>query len=129
MLKRTAEEKHHLGTRFAFCKPQPDKIAFVHHNGMVSVWDIGQYEHLVDMPAHVTMPSAGRFRSVDWSPDGAEIAIVGGDRYLRLWHNGMVQPPISAHYDIVNVARWSPDGHLLATGGEDGRVNIWLRDY
>lgn len=129
VLKRAAEEENHFGTRFAFCKPQPDKIAFAHHSGMVSIWDIGQQKHLVDMPSHNMMPSGGRFRSVDWSPDGKEIAVVGGDSYLRLWRDGMVQPPILAHNDIVNVTRWSPNGRLLATGSDDGRVKIWLRDH
>ncbi len=129
VLKFTADKKHQFGTRFAFCKPQPDKIAFAHDSDNISIWDIKQQTHLLDMPMHEPMPSEGRFRSVDWSPDGTEIAIVGGDNYLRLWQDGVVQPLISAHEDFVNVARWSSDGRLLATGSEDGCVKIWIRDH
>lgn len=129
VLKFTADEKHQLGARFAFCKPQPDKIAFAHDSGKISIWDIKQLQHLLDMPAHEPMPPEGRFRSVDWSPNGKEIAVVGGDGYLRLWQDGVVQPLILAHNDLINLARWSPDGWMLATGGEDGYIKIWLRDH
>ncbi len=64
--------------------------------------------------------------AVDWSPDGARLAI-GGDEGVveiltlegrRLWLRGEYRRPV---YDV----RWSPDGRRLASAAHDGTINIW----
>lgn len=72
--------------------------------------------------------------SVDWSPNGAQIATGSDDHTIVIWDVG---PPIvyakqlHAHYGRVKAVKWSPNGTWLAaayddlSGNEDFNVAIW----
>jgi WD40 repeat protein len=67
--------------------------------------------------------SVGR---VVFSPGGKSLALVGGDRVVRIWQieTGMELAAFPCP-DQTTVAAFSPDGKLLAAGSKDGSVRIW----
>jgi WD40 repeat protein len=61
------------------------------------------------------------------SPDGAMLAVGGGDGTLRILHTAKAdaRDPLSiAIHDEINQVVFSPDGTLVATAGQDGRVAV-----
>ncbi|MGW0809816.1 hypothetical protein [Nonomuraea sp. NPDC002799] len=63
-----------------------------------------------------------------YSPDGATLAAISGDRVVRLWDAATGRPLgtlHSSHSDANAGLAFSPRGDLLATSDNDGYVQLW----
>ena len=71
------------------------------------------------------------WRSLDWSPDGRQIALTGEADGVTIVEAATGQ--VAAHWKVpayTNVIRWSPDGSHLAVGGWTGIVGPgWVYVY
>ena len=73
------------------------------------------------------------YEAMAWSPDGAQLALVGHAGDVVLWRVGAAasEPAFSAadalggHYDRVELLAWSPDGARLAVASSGGAVLEW----
>lgn len=73
----------------------------------------------------------GWVRSVDFHPNGKQLATGASDRTLRVWDwkdgRAAEQPEaqVKAHDGWVEAVCYSPDGAQIATAGFDGLVKVW----
>lgn len=62
--------------------------------------------------------------SVDWSPDGEQLAVGMSGDVLVIGVDG-THITLEGHNHHVRSVRWSPDGKQLASGSYDGTAIIW----
>lgn len=64
--------------------------------------------------------------SLAWSPDGAQVAVGGGEGRIHLidFATGNARL-LGEHAPGVIELAWQPKGALLASGGQDGSVRLW----
>ncbi|XP_039042080.1 dystrophia myotonica WD repeat-containing protein-like isoform X2 [Hibiscus syriacus] len=69
----------------------------------------------------------GSINSVAFSFDGAYLATVGRDGYLRVFDYSKEQLVCGgkSYYGAVLCCAWSMDGKYILTGGEDDLVQVW----
>ncbi|MEP0755868.1 hypothetical protein NDA03_27160, partial [Trichocoleus sp. Lan] len=68
----------------------------------------------------------GSVRSVNFSPDGKQLATSDSDGTVRLWDSsGKELAQFKGHQGSVWSVIFSPDGKQLATSGKDGTVRLW----
>ncbi|XP_073013072.1 uncharacterized protein [Typha latifolia] len=69
----------------------------------------------------------GSINSISFSADGAYLATVGRDGYLRVFDYSKVQLIFGgkSYYGALLCCTWSLDGKYLLTGGEDDLVQVW----
>ncbi|XP_071709744.1 probable catabolite repression protein creC [Rutidosis leptorrhynchoides] len=69
----------------------------------------------------------GSINSITFSSDGAYIAIVGRDGYLRVFDFKTEQLVCGgkSYYGALLCCSWSMDGKYILTGGEDDLVQVW----
>ncbi len=69
----------------------------------------------------------GAVYTVDYAPDGNQLASGGADRTVRIWdaHSPHCQRVLRGHTAEVNEVRFAPVGDVLASGSDDGTVRIW----
>lgn len=74
------------------------------------------------MPGH-----AEAVVSINFSPDGSQLASGSGDTTVRLWDLNTETPhfTLSAHKQWVLCVAWSPDGKKLASACKAGVIIIW----
>ncbi|KAJ8903103.1 hypothetical protein NDN08_006418 [Rhodosorus marinus] len=74
------------------------------------------------LPAH-----AEAILTVQFSPNGADLATGSGDTTVRLWDVSSQTPrrKLEGHKGWVLCVAWSPDANLLASGSMDSTVIIW----
>jgi WD40 repeat protein len=67
--------------------------------------------------------------SLDWSPDGQQIAIVGFDPVVWLWNQKDDQLiELRGHQDRVRRVAFNYSGNLLASVSDDYTVRLWTTD-
>lgn len=67
--------------------------------------------------------------TVDYRPDGTEIATAGVDRTIHLWHpDGSLARSLEGHQAIVRTVKYSPKGDRLVSAGDDLAIFLWRRD-
>ncbi|KAK2972139.1 hypothetical protein RJ640_007200 [Escallonia rubra] len=69
----------------------------------------------------------GPINSIAFSTDGAYIATVGRDGYLRVYDlkNEQLVCGGKSYYGALLCCAWSVDGKYVLTGGEDDLVQVW----
>ncbi|KAK9128143.1 hypothetical protein Syun_016940 [Stephania yunnanensis] len=72
----------------------------------------------------------GSINSISFSADGAYIATVGRDGYLRVFDYSKEQLicGVKSYYGALLCCAWSMDGKYILTGGEDDLVQVWSMD-
>ncbi|XP_038998776.1 dystrophia myotonica WD repeat-containing protein-like isoform X2 [Hibiscus syriacus] len=72
----------------------------------------------------------GTINSISFSFDGAYLATVGRDGYLRVFDYSKEQLVCGgkSYYGAVLCCAWSTDGKYILTGGEDDLVQVWSLD-
>ncbi|CAI9098039.1 OLC1v1034591C1 [Oldenlandia corymbosa var. corymbosa] len=72
----------------------------------------------------------GAVNSIAFSADGAYIATVGRDGYLRVfdYKNEQLICGGKSYYGALLCCAWSMDGKYILTGGEDDLVQVWSMD-
>ncbi|XP_009774946.1 putative catabolite repression protein creC [Nicotiana tabacum] len=72
----------------------------------------------------------GSINSVAFSTDGAYIATVGRDGYLRIfdYKNEQLIYGGKSYYGALLCCAWSMDGKYILAGGEDDLVQVWSMD-
>jgi WD40 repeat protein len=67
-----------------------------------------------------------KVNAVSISPDGAQVASVGGDRTLRIWEAERGHPlELFKRMHELTLVAWSPDGHTLLAAGGGGLFTGW----
>lgn len=84
------------------------------------IWDAqtGEMLHFLEM---------GSAQPINFSPDGQQVVIGGGDGSARVWDivTGELLLSLIGHERWVNVAIYSPDGKTILTASRDGDVRLW----
>ncbi|XP_059289824.1 probable catabolite repression protein creC isoform X2 [Lycium ferocissimum] len=72
----------------------------------------------------------GSINSIAFSTDGAYIATVGRDGYLRIfdYKNEQLICGGKSYYGALLCCAWSMDGKYVLAGGEDDLVQVWSMD-
>jgi WD40 repeat protein len=80
-----------------------------------------------DRDLRVIPPDLGYVYTLDWHPDGKEIAAAQGDRGMRIWDiaSSKVQHHLDIEGEIYTVA-WSPDGEHIASGQS---TPYWVQSF
>lgn len=64
--------------------------------------------------------------AVDWSPDGALVAVAWSIHEVDLLHVASQKPIITIERDrAIKALKFSPDGLMIAMGGEDKSVSVY----
>jgi WD40 repeat protein len=98
--------------------PDGGRVAFGSNGGLVKVWDVAAGQMLFEA-------RGGRFRNaaVEFSPDGAQIAIGGHDGARVL--NATTGAELQRFEGSASSVAFSPDGTQILVGGTDGAARLW----
>jgi WD40 repeat protein len=94
--------------------------------GRVTIWDLK-----TATPAKLLTNVLGAVDDLKFSPDGATLAVAGGQPSargdLRLFRvaDWSLTATLGGHTDVVSSVAFSPDGTKLASAGFDKTVRIW----
>lgn len=110
--------------RYMF-NPEPARLAIIHEDGRVELWDVEAREQIRDWTPHPRP-----LTDFLYSPDGELLVTVAGDAAIWDGETGEALLTLPANASDVAHRRsvaFSPDGRLLATNGADapGDVIIW----
>ncbi|WP_405541043.1 WD40 repeat domain-containing protein [Streptomyces phaeochromogenes] len=99
--------------------------------GTVRLWDVADPARPTALGGPLASLKSAAMTAA-FSPDGRTLAVVSGDRKLRLWQvgpTGAAQPPAEqlATYPgyFPSALAYSPDGNTLATGDTNGEIRLW----
>ena len=106
---------------------RPDgRILAVGSYGKVVLWD---FDKLV--PKHILTNVLGAVNDLKFSPDGALLAVAGGQPSargeIRLFNpeTGQMVAHLGGHHDVVYSVSFSRDGKQLASASFDRTVRVW----
>ncbi|MEO8956981.1 MAG: serine/threonine-protein kinase [Ktedonobacteraceae bacterium] len=76
---------------------------------------------------HILRGHTNTVTSVNWSPDGTQLASGSRDNTARLWSGASEQSILTyrGHSSTVFTVAWSRAGHLIASGSKDKTVQVW----
>jgi len=82
---------------------------------------------LKELAAHSQFDKNHAIKSAAFSPDGKRLAVVLGDKTVRIWDakSGHQIAVLRGHTDEVNDAKFSPDGNLVITASDDDTAQLW----
>src|SRR5262249_5554367 len=104
-------------------RPIGDRLAVACEGKTVHVFDMYTGERRLSTPRGALRADANH---LVFSPDGARLAIAGGDGIARIWDaadgSELLRLPHSG--TLLSVA-FSPDGGKLATASNNGTARIW----
>lgn len=91
-------------------------------DGVVGIMDI----EAMAMKRHIRM-SDKSVRALDFSRDGAHLAVGGSDDTVRIFDSASMTPihTLSGHTKSVFTVAYSPDGNFLITAGRDAHFKVW----
>ena len=128
--------------------PDGNRVAAAGTDGYMSVYEARTgrvlYRVTGDVAGTVRRPKRVPLYSLDWSPDGALIAVGTGNDKIHIFNasNGSSYDTLVGHLEVVTDVAWSPDGKTLAstasgqklsmallesTVGPDNFVHFWKR--
>ena len=87
----------------------------------IKIWDVNTGNVIATYPGHTSMVG-----SVNFSPNGQQIASASNDGTVRVWNVATGQPigSFAKPQSLSTSIAWSPDGTKLAYGGNDGTLQI-----
>jgi WD40 repeat protein len=102
----------------------------------VRLWDVstGKLQRNIGEPPTsdriISRSQAGRVTSIEFSPDGATLAIAGRGSLLYSWDVGTGEflGCSYIHGNAIGSAFFSPEGDVLASADGDGAVALWDRE-
>src|SRR5262249_19976842 len=106
--------------------PDGASIATVDGVGAISLWDV-----VTGKPLKSFSCPEYAFSSVEFSPDGKLIAVLGIIKQkepnveLRDAATGQVIASMKGHNQYENCVAFSPDFKTLATDSDDGQIKLW----
>jgi WD40 repeat protein len=87
---------------------------------------------LADHPVARSQDTSRAVRSVDWSPDGVNLAVGYSGGAVQILNASTREPlsvfQISAYDREAASVAWSPDGNRLAIGAFNGQIYFWHKD-
>lgn len=92
-------------------------------SGELKIWNVENGE-LVKAFAE---PHSDTINCVAYSPDGANLATCGSDRFAKIFSvgEGKLIRPLEGHTHYVLGVTWRADGRMLATSGADSVIKVW----
>jgi len=67
-------------------------------------------------------------RSLEFSPDGRYMAAGLADSTVKIWHDYILQNPLTEHSRGVSAVSFSPDSRKLASAASDSTIRVWNVD-
>ncbi len=99
--------------------PQGDRLASVGIDKTLRVWTL-------DGKGEVVLNTGQLTASVDWKPDGTQIACGCEDGRIQLCRpDGRKSSLLEGHKNRVTQVRWSTDGKWIASASRDSTVRLW----
>ncbi len=100
------------------------------HGSVVSLFDIFNRKHLMNLAGHVSLESCGggTISDVCFSYNGQTIATASSvDATAIIWNSntGERLKTLSGHTGGISSIAFSPDGKTLASGSYDGTILLW----
>jgi WD40 repeat protein len=102
----------------------PDGSLFAASSGnAVVMWNLGSGEQIYRVPT-----GESDIRALDFSPDGALLAVGSADQTIHLLNPTTGEPvgePLRGHNAAVESLDFAPNGTLLASAGRDAQIILW----
>ncbi|XP_037832526.1 WD repeat and SOCS box-containing protein 2 isoform X2 [Kryptolebias marmoratus] len=102
--------------------------AFSGSSWWIDLWDPYTAEKLATLADYFEDYGQNQISAIQFSPDGLHLAIVTGDRALRIWEPGERRMTMQTKRDQVSnglCCKYHPQGGVIATGTRDGHVRFW----
>lgn len=103
--------------------PGKNRITTWSYDGKVSIWDYEQ-ERIIN---RFQVAPSKNYSVASFNAAGNLLVTGAYGNRARVWNWQSEQAiaTLSAHQDIVRIARFSPTKHLIATASYDGKIKLW----